>query len=50
MVTGTHFPKAVTERGWEVVYHLMRQPVTDQAPNTNTVTLQNAARRRHSLN
>ena len=37
MVTGTHFPEGGDDRGWEVVYHLMRQPVTDQAPNTNTV-------------
>jgi NADH-quinone oxidoreductase subunit C len=37
MVTGTHFPEGGADRGWEVVYHLMRQPVTNQAPNTNTV-------------
>ena len=37
MVTGTHFPEGGAERGWEVAYHLMRQPVTNQAPNTNTV-------------
>ena len=37
MVTGTHFPEGGDDRGWEVVYHLMRQPVVDQAPNTNTV-------------
>jgi len=37
MVTGTHFPEGGPERGWEVAYHLMRQPVTDQAPHTNTV-------------
>ena len=37
MITGTHFPDGGAERGWEVVYHLMRQPVLDQAPHTNTV-------------
>ncbi|MCH1540341.1 MAG: NADH-quinone oxidoreductase subunit C [Candidatus Poseidonia sp.] len=37
MVTGTHFPDGGADRGWEVVYHMMRQPVVDQAPNTNTV-------------
>ncbi len=37
MVTGTHHPEGGAERGWEVVYHLMRQPVANQAPHTNTV-------------
>jgi len=37
MVTGTHYPEGGAERGWEVVYHFMRQPVVDQAPHTNTV-------------
>ena len=37
MVTGTHYPDGGAERGWELVYHLMRQPVVDQAPHTNTV-------------
>jgi len=37
MVTGTHYPEGGDERGWDVVYHLMRQPVVDQAPHTNTV-------------
>ena len=37
MVTGTHYPEGGDDRGWEVVYHLMRQPVLDQAPHTNTV-------------
>ena len=37
MVTGTHFPDGGDERGWEVVYHLLRQPIVDQLPNTNTV-------------
>lgn len=37
MVTGTHFPDGGAQRGWEVVYHLMRQPVVNQAPNTNTI-------------
>jgi len=37
MVTGTHYPEGGAERGWEVAYHLMRQPVVDQAPHTNTV-------------
>ncbi|MGB0377581.1 MAG: NADH-quinone oxidoreductase subunit C, partial [Poseidonia sp.] len=27
MVTGTHYPEGGADRGWEVVYHLMRQPV-----------------------
>jgi NADH:ubiquinone oxidoreductase subunit C len=37
MVTGTHFPDGGDERGWEVVYHLLRQPIVNQLPNTNTV-------------
>ena len=37
MITGTHFPEGGDERGWEVVYHLLRQPVVNQVPNTNTV-------------
>ena len=37
MVTGTHFPEGGEDRGWDVVYHLMRQPVTNQKPHTNTV-------------
>ena len=37
MVTGTHFPDGGDERGWEVVYHLLRQPIVDQLPNTSTV-------------
>ena len=27
MVTGTHFPEGSPERGWEVAYHFLRQPV-----------------------
>jgi NADH-quinone oxidoreductase subunit C len=34
MITGTHFPDGGAERGWEVVYHLMRQPVRNPEPNT----------------
>ena len=37
MITGTHFPDGPEERGWEVAYHLLRQPIMDQLPNTNTV-------------
>ena len=37
MVTGTHFPDGGEERGWEVVYHLLRQPIVNQIPDTNTV-------------
>ena len=37
MITGTHFPDGGDERGWEVVYHLLRQPIVNQVPNTNTV-------------
>ena len=37
MITGTHFPDGGEERGWEVVYHLLRQPIVNQLPNTNTV-------------
>ena len=37
MVTGTHFPDGSPERGWEVAYHFLRQPVKDQTPNTCTV-------------
>ena len=37
MVTGTHYPEGGAERGWEVAYHLMRQPVKDQRPHTHTV-------------
>ena len=37
MVTGTHFPDGGDERGWELVYHLLRQPIVNQLPNTNTV-------------
>lgn len=37
MVTGTHFPDGGEDRGWDVVYHLMRQPVANQKPHTNTV-------------
>ncbi|MGB0827326.1 MAG: NADH-quinone oxidoreductase subunit C [Candidatus Poseidoniaceae archaeon] len=37
MITGTHFPDGGDERGWEVVYHLLRQPIVNQLPNTNTV-------------
>ena len=37
MVTGTHFPEGSPERGWEVAYHFLRQPVQDQKPNTCTV-------------
>ena len=37
MITGTHFPEGGSERGWEVVYHLLRQPIVDQLPDTNTV-------------
>ena len=27
MVTGTHFPDGPDERGWEVAYHFLRQPM-----------------------
>ena len=37
MVTGTHYPEGPQERGWEVAYHFLRQPITDQLPNTHTV-------------
>ena len=37
MITGTHFPEGGNDRGWEVVYHLLRQPIVNQVPNTNTV-------------
>jgi len=37
MVTGTHYPDGGEERGWEVVYHLLRQPIVNQIPDTNTV-------------
>ena len=37
MVTGTHFPEGSPERGWEVAYHFLRQPIQDQKPNTCTV-------------
>lgn len=37
MITGTHYPSGPAERGWEVAYHMTRQPVVNQAPNTNTV-------------
>ncbi|MEC7589246.1 MAG: NADH-quinone oxidoreductase subunit C, partial [Candidatus Thermoplasmatota archaeon] len=37
MVTGTHYPDGCEERGWEVVYHLLRQPIVNQIPDTNTV-------------
>ena len=37
MVTGTHFPDGPDERGWEVAYHFLRQPIQDQVPNTCTV-------------
>ena len=37
MVTGTHYPEGGEERGWEVVYHLLRQPIVNQIPDTNTV-------------
>ena len=37
MITRTHFPDGGDERGWEVVYHLLRQPIVNQLPNTNTV-------------
>ena len=30
MITGTHFPEGPAERGWEVVYHLLRQPIVNQ--------------------
>tara|TARA_B110000305_G_scaffold96671_1_gene109000 strand:+ start:2246 stop:2899 length:654 start_codon:yes stop_codon:yes gene_type:complete len=36
MVTGTHFPDGPAERGWEVAYHMMRMPVSNVKPNTNT--------------
>ena len=42
MVTGTHYPEGGADRGWEVVYHFMRQPVEDQAPHTNTVHIAEA--------
>ena len=34
MVTGTHFPEGPDERGLEVAYHFLRQPIRDQKPNT----------------
>ena len=37
MVTGSHYPDGGEERGWEVVYHLLRQPIVNQIPDTNTV-------------
>ena len=37
MITGTHFPDGGDERGWEVVYHLLRQPIVNQLPNTHPV-------------
>ena len=37
MVTGTHFPDGPDERGWEVAYHFLRQPIKDQTPNTHNV-------------
>ena len=37
MVTGTHFPDGPDERGWEVAYHFLRQPIEDQKPNTYNV-------------
>jgi NADH:ubiquinone oxidoreductase subunit C len=37
MITGTHFPDGGADRGWEVAYHLMRQPVQNQAPHTQCV-------------
>ena len=37
MVTGTHYPDGGEERGWEVVYPLLRQPIVNQIPDTNTV-------------
>ena len=37
MITGTHYPDGGEERGWEVVYHLLRQPIVNQIPDTNTV-------------
>ena len=37
MVTGTHYPEGPQERGWEVAYHFLRQPISNQLPNTHTV-------------
>jgi len=37
MITGTHFPEGPSDRGWEVAYHFMRQPVKNQAPHTHCV-------------
>ena len=37
MVTGTHFPDGGEEPWLEVVYHLLRQPIVNQIPDTNTV-------------
>ena len=37
MVTGTHFPDGPDERGWEVAYHFLRQPIENQTPNTHNV-------------
>jgi len=37
MVTGTHYPDGPDERGWEVAYHMLRQPIVDQVPDTSTV-------------
>ena len=37
MVTGTHYPEGGEDRGWEVVYHLLRQPIVNQIPDTNTI-------------
>ena len=36
MVTGTHYPDGPAERGWEVAYHMMRMPVSNVVPHTNT--------------
>ena len=36
MITGTHFPEGPDERGWELAYHFMRMPITDQPVNTCT--------------
>ena len=37
MITGTHYPEGPDERGWGLVYHLLRQPISNQRPDTSTV-------------
>lgn len=37
MITGTHYPEGPDERGWGLAYHLLRQPISNQIPDTSTV-------------